>query len=113
MANLAAVLYPAPEQMGFEAWTHDNYQHHLAIETALLEVRGVIATPFRIWPVKTMKEWEGQHQQSHDLFAQELGIDGFDFTGLDLEDKQKKDSWMFRHFMQHLAAAQVLRLDIL
>lgn len=113
MACLATVLYPSPTPEGWTEWTHQNYQHHLAIEDALLQVRGVRVTPFRIWPVDNMKDWEGQHQQAHDLFCEELGIQGIDLTGLDLRDKSKKDAWFFQHYMQHYTAAQILGTTIL
>lgn len=113
MANLAAVLYPPPEKTGWTEWTHQNHQHHLAIETALMQVKGIHATPFRIWPATNLKDWEGQHQQAHDLFCRALGIQGIDLTGLDFEDKSKKDAFFWQHYQQHLAAASILKLSIL
>lgn len=113
--SLAAVLYPSPTEEGWTEWSHANYQHHLAIERALLQVKGVQATPFRIWPVgeNQFEDWLEQHQQAHTLFCNELGIAGLDLTDLDFKDKSKKDFWYFAHFQQHQAAAQLLGLSIL
>lgn len=113
--TLASVLYPSPTESGWEEWSFANYEHHLAIEEGLLQVLGIVATPFRIWPVNgaQFRDWQEQHQQSHTLFNRALGITGRDLTDLDFTDRSKADAWYFEHFIQHQAAAKTLGLSIL
>lgn len=113
--SLAAVLYPSPTTKGWAEWSWHNYQHHQAIDTAMEQVRGIKPASYRLWPVDehNFQDWLEQHQQSHSLFTQVLGISGQDLSELDLKDKTKREAWMFQHFIQHQAAAQTLALPIL
>lgn len=115
MASLAAVLYPPPTKQGWNEFAHANFQHHLAIRTAITQVRGVLPTPYRIWPVSEFDfhDWEEQHQQEHTLMCQLLGISSQDLSDYDQKDKTKRDAWHFAHFIQHQAAATILGLPIL
>ena len=114
MASLAAVLYPPPTKQGWNDWAHANFQHHLAIRSGIVAVKGVIPTPYRIWPVSDFdfSDWEEQHQQEHSLMNQILGISGQDLSDIDRQDRRKLDAWMFAHFIQHQAAAQILKIPI-
>lgn len=113
--SLASVLYPSPTNQGWDEWSWHNYQHHLAINTALTQVLGIIPVTYRLWPVRQeeFRDWLEQHQQAHTLFCNAIGISGVDISDLDFKDKTKRDAWMYLHFQQHQAAAQILGLDIL
>lgn len=113
--SLASVLYPPPTKDGWNEWTWANYQHHQAIETGLRQVKGLSPTIYRLWPVREQEfeDWLEQHQQAHTLFTQALGINGSDLSQLDFNDKPKRDAWMYSHFVDHQAAAQLLGLTIL
>lgn len=115
MASLAAVLYPPPTKQGWNEWTHANFQHHLAIREGLISVRGLVSTPYKLWPVSEhdFNDWLEQHQQEHNQMNQALGIQGQDISSLDLKDRVKADAWFFTHFIQHQSAAQILALTIL
>lgn len=113
--SLAAVLYPPPTKQGWREWSFANFNHHQAIDAAIVDVLGVAAQHYRIWPVdeSNFDDWLEQHQLSHSLYNQILGIDGQDLTGLDLKDKNKREGWFFIHYIQHQAAAQILKLPTL
>lgn len=113
--SLASVLYPSPTRQGWKEWSWANFQHHLAIDTGLLQVAGYQYNPYRLWPVDEhdFRGFLEQHNQSHQVFNSVLGINGQDLSELDLEDKTMRDSWFFSHYTQHQAAAQLLGLAIL
>ena len=113
--SLASVLYPSPTQSGWKEWSFANFQHHLAIDKGLLQVKGYSYNPLRLWPVdeNDFRDFLQQHQQSHNVFNDVLGIAGRDLSQLDLKNKDHRDSWFFEHYIQHQAAAQILGLTIL
>lgn len=113
--SLAQILYPPPTKDGWHEWSWANSQHHDAINRAILEVKGVQVASFRLWPVTEydFRDWLEQHQQSHTVFCDLLGINGEDLTELDLNDKSKKDAWMFAHVQQHRAATSALKVPYL
>lgn len=115
MVSVAQIIYPPPTKHGWQEWTLLNAQHHAAIEAALLQVKGIQAQKFRLWPVTEadFTDWLQQHQLAHELFNQALGISGADLSDLDRKDKTKFDDWMFRHSIQHRSAASILGLSIL
>jgi hypothetical protein len=83
--SLANVLYPPPTGPSWSVWSLHNYQHHLAIETAVKETMGVTLTPYRIYPAdqNSFQDWLEQHQRAHTAFCRLLGIQGQDLSGLD------------------------------
>lgn len=113
--SLAQVLYPPPTQQGWNEWSLWHAQHHLAIERAILEVKGMQVVSFRLWPVSQpdFKDWLEQHQQAHTVFCNILNISGEDLTDLDMRDKTKADGWFFSHIQQHRAAASALKVPYL
>lgn len=113
--SLASILYPPPTANGWKEWSWANFQHHLAIDKAIKQVKGVDVMPFRLWPVSEgdLKNWLEQHQESHNNYNQLLNISGQDLTEFDPKNKAKRDDWFFVHFLQHQAAAQTLALPFL
>jgi hypothetical protein len=113
--GLAQLTYPSPTKTGWQEWSWANLQHHLAIDTAILEVLGVEIVPFRIWPVfeKDFQDWLEQHQEYHNVYSQVLGIESQDLSELDLKNKSKADDWMYLHVQEHRSAATILKLPTL
>lgn len=108
MASLAQIIYPPPDQKGWDTWVWHHAQHHEAIERAMAKVLGVAPVVFPLYPFfkDDMQNWLLNHQSAHSRFCQLLNIAGQDLSGLDLADKPKKDDWLFRQYLEHLAAAQ-------
>lgn len=108
--SLAQILYPPPTHQGWKEWSWANFQHHLALESAILQLKGVQVASFRLWPVTEhdLKDWLQAHQEAHNAINAALGISGQDLSELDLKNKTKRDDWFYVHELQHQAAAQLL-----
>lgn len=113
--SLAGLTYPSPTKQGWTEWSWHNYQHHLAIDAAILELRGIEITPFRIWPTnqQDFTDFLQQHQEYHNLYSQILGISGRDLSELDTKNKAKRDDWFYSHEQEHRAAATILKVPTL
>ena len=109
------IIYPSPTKDGWKEWSWHNLQAHLAIDAALLRVRGITVQAFRLWPVgeHDLKDFLEQHQFSHQSYNQALGLAGQDLSDLDTKDKTKRDAWFWNHQSQHQAIAEVLGLSTL
>jgi hypothetical protein len=114
--SLAQILYPPPTAQGWKEWSFHQYQHHLALNSAILQLKGVTITPFRLWPVQQQgpdfQDWLQQHQLAHESINAVLGISGRDISALDFQDKDKskRDAWFWVHHGMHRDAASNLGL---
>lgn len=109
---LAQIQYPSPTGGGLEEWAWHNFQHHEALIQAVLKVKNIKLTAYRIWPFpKDMNsDWLEQHQQAHDDLDAALGLNGSDLSSVDYKDKRQLDAWLYQHFVSHQSAASALGL---
>lgn len=112
--SLAQIQYPPPTEKGLEEWMHAHVRLHEALNDAISTTKGVQLELLPIYPVDkdSLKTWVRAHQSAHDALANTLGFAGTDLTGVDFADQRKLDGWMFEHFIQHQAAAQLCGLPI-
>ncbi len=97
---------------------HAHYQHHLAIITAMREVRGISLPVRQIYPVNvkdpaSVAIFLREHQSMHNDFGAILGIQGNDIANVDFTNEKQRDVWFFINLQAHRAAAESLGLSIL
>jgi hypothetical protein len=112
--SLANVLYPAPTPQGLEEWMHSHYQHHLAIIDAVRTNFNTELQVFPIYPVnmEDTSTFMRDHQIMHNQFASVLNTPNTDIGSVDFKNKKEFDAWVFEHFIQHQAAAQLCGMPI-
>ena len=114
MAGLSSILYPAPTPEGMEQWLFDHAQHHQAITDAVRVNFNTILPIYPIYPVnmEDTAKFMRDHQQAHNEMAAVLNTPNTDIGSVDFKDKKEFDAWLFSHFIQHQAAAQLCGLPI-
>lgn len=113
--SLAAILYPPPEERGFDEWTFQHLAHHQAIITAARQVKGATLTLENIYPVSpnNLEQFLYLHQEMHNAQNALLGINGNDLSSTDFKNKKEADAWYYLHWTEHQSAASQLGLPIL
>jgi hypothetical protein len=108
--SLSQVIYPPPTKNGWQEWAFAHYQHHLAILTAMREVKNADLPLYNIYPFDSHNPqgWLEQHQQQHFDFENILGVQGNDLTSVDFTNKKQLDGWLFLNYTSHQSAAAIL-----
>jgi hypothetical protein len=108
--SLANILYPPPTKSGLEEFAFANYQHHQLTTSALFRSRGVQVATFNIYPLvrASAEVWLQQHQQWHNAMNSVLHTSGVDLSGVDFNNKEQFDAWIFIHFNEHNNWARLL-----
>lgn len=115
---LPHILYPPPDEQGWQTWAFWHLQHHEALisaTSALKEVSLGLNTP--LWPVdlkdkKQREVWSRAHQDAHDVLGRILGCPSIDVTGFDPDNKRGLDGWAFEHFQLHQSAAALCGMPV-
>lgn len=107
--GLPTVLYPPPDERGFDTWFFDNHAQHVSINQAAAKQNLQIGS-YLIYPatLASITDFLEQHQRWHNDMNAALGIAGNDLSQVDFNNDKEKDAWMFLHYQEHLAAVTKL-----
>jgi len=107
--GLAQIIYPRPTPNGFQEWSWDHYQHHLAI-IGQAKTAGFSLNQYNIWPVtqENLKDFLDLHQQMHTEMNAIANVQGSNLQDLDFKDKKKTDGWYFLNYVEHQSVASFL-----
>lgn len=92
-------------------WSFSNQDQHRAIVESIRDNFGLRINLYPLEPFPIgggINEWLRAHQTMHNEFTSILGIQGFDLTGLDLEDERIVEAWTWVHASEHRDAARLL-----
>lgn len=109
---LASLLNIPANEDGWSHFSFNNQDEHRQISAAL-RARGITSPDVLLDPIpfQDIGAWSYVHQQSHDIIASALGIQGSDFTTVDFSKPDQVASWIRLHFESHLQANNVLELS--
>ena len=94
------------------AWSFSHMAHHRDINAAIYRLIKVALPEYILDPIDITDsgQWEDQHQLMHDNQNQVLGIQGQDLTGVDWNNPQIMEAWVFLNSNEHYQAAQILEI---
>lgn len=97
-----------PEE--FAQWGFDNAAHHVDINRVIFQITGTNIASFVLdpLPLNDMGAWLYQHQQMHTTTNGILGVQGFDLTDVDFNDKGQLAGWIQMHANEHFQWANQL-----
>lgn len=103
--SLANLLNVPESEQGWQYFSFSNADQHKQIFAALL-AKGTRTQDYLLDPIPMadMGVWARQHQQSHDEFAQLLGLQNADLSTVNFEDRSQIGSWIRLHFSLHQQA---------
>lgn len=105
-----------PRQLNTFSW--NNQTHHIDVYNAIFRQttptsgfgQGHITTLYTLDPIPTfdIKSWLWRHQDMHNSVNAALGINGFDLTDMDFQNRQSLQAWIFNHYAEHYQWANKL-----
>ncbi len=90
-------------------WAHAHMDLHLQAANKIQQIREQPAFLFPLEPIpENLDIWLNSHQQMHDNISFQLNLTSYDFSILDVKNKQFFDSWLEQHFQAHQDIEQFL-----
>jgi hypothetical protein len=94
-------------------FSFNNQAEHQKIVQSIYNKRQILLTLYPLDPIP-LSDWRGWfrlHQQAHDDLEAVLGIESFDLSGFDFNNRDEVEAWIRLHFDTHQSAAAVLGLN--
>lgn len=92
-----------------DIWAFSHMDSHRLIIRRIRELFGIRLNEYPLDPMPDdLTGWNRLHQTMHNEMTSILGLNGFDLTGLDLEDDRTTEAWTFLNFTEHENASQLL-----
>jgi hypothetical protein len=110
--GLASLLNTPKTQDQLNGWSFSHALHHKAILVALQQKTNSKFTEYSLDPFNPddQQNWLLRHQQMHDDFNSQLGLNGQDLQSVDLNNEKEMQLWTYYNFQEHQAAAQALAI---
>lgn len=107
-----AALYNVPgTQEELNQWSFAHAAHHVDLNRAIQQQFGINAdVNFVLDPVDTndMGTWIYNHQVMHWLLELQLGLEGFDLTDVNWQDRGELAGWIWLNATTHYNASLIL-----
>ncbi len=110
-----AGLYNIPnDEQQLAQWSFINAAAHADINRVIFERFNISIPAYALDPIPTeskdLQVWLYQHQQMHTDMDAVLGIQGFDLTDVNWQDRSQFAGWIEGHAIEHLQAGRILNL---
>jgi hypothetical protein len=94
-------------------FSFSNQDSHRKIAAAVFaQMKGMIIPQYVLDPIPLyaggLLTWGLNHQATHNVQNEILGIQGEDLTSLDFQDEAQLSSWILQHFNEHYLAESKL-----
>jgi hypothetical protein len=105
IADLANVPTTAAE---ISWWGFANMAHHRDVNRYIATTRGILLPEYLLDPIdlRAASAWDANHQIEHNNADTILGVQGFDISESDWQDKERMAAWIWLHYRLHYAEAQ-------
>lgn len=110
MLATIAMIPGNPEE--FNLWSFAHQAHHRDILRLIYQTYTVQLDEYVLSPFDPLDpgQWVDLHQTMHLEMDAQLGIAGYDLTGLDWQDEGIVRDWFARHSDEHYRAGSLLGL---
>jgi hypothetical protein len=107
--GLATLLNLPRDQNLIGQFSFANQDSHRKIAAAVFaQMKGMIIPQYALDPIPLFQggllTWGLNHQATHNVQNEILGIQGEDLTSLDFQDEAQLSSWIQQHFIEHYQA---------
>lgn len=109
--SVAAIFNVPSNQAEFNDWSFCHSDHHTNVAAKLRTV-GIVVPTYILDPINPADTgtWEYQHQLIHDAIDQVLGIQGFDLSDINWQDRNEFAGWIFLNANEHYQMAAILEV---
>ncbi len=109
LASLLNVPYDASSWL---QWSFANMNLHDLTVRAIQAQNNVFLQTYVLDPIPKVdfQGWLRRHQQAHNDFTTQLGINGSDLSELNPKDHDEFNTWILNHWSEHQQANQILRI---
>ena len=113
MSSVASLYNVPSTQDELNTWAFAHAAHHHDIIRTIFQKYGLMLSEYVLDPfdINAPDNWIYQHQTMHQDFDAILGIDGFDLTDVQFEDKNQLAGWIYLNSQEHYQAAAILEID--
>lgn len=112
MSDIAGLYNVPSSEPEFQHWAFTNMAHHRDIIRIIYELSLIKLDEFVLDPFNPADPgvWLYQHQLMHQQQNEVLGIAGYDLLDVDFKDPNQLAGWIYLHGLEHVQAANILRI---
>ena len=110
-----AALFNVPEgREELDAWASAHARHHVDINRYIYQRTGLSLPEFVLEPINPddTAGWDEHHVIMHQNQDALLGIEGYDLSGVDFNDKDNLTAWIQLNAIEHREAEDLLRISV-
>lgn len=110
MSNIAGVFNVPGSDEELYQWLTAHAEHHRDINRRIFELFHANLNEFILDPMdpNDNQVWQAQHQVMHQQMDAVLGINGFDLSEVNFNNKDLLTGWIFLNSSEHFQAANIL-----
>lgn len=114
MSGIAGLFNVPLGQKELDTWASVHARHHVDINSSIYKLTKLSLPEFVLEPIdpNDTKTWEEQHQIMHQNQNALLGIEGYDLSSVDFNDRDNLTAWIQLNAVEHRQAEDLLRISV-
>lgn len=114
MSGIAGLFNVPISDAELDTWASVHARHHVDINRLIYQITKLSLPEFVLEPIDrdNTNTWEEQHQIMHQNQNALLGIEGYDLSSVDFNDRDNLTAWIQLNAIEHREAEDLLRLSV-